>query len=61
MTRWFEIWAAAVSINALCVAQGKAGKVTFPSGLEVKLDRLYGPAGGIGPISANVTDLLENA
>ena len=37
--RWFDIWAAAVSINAMCVRQGKAGVATLKGDLKVNIDR----------------------
>lgn len=39
--RWFDIWAATVAINALCVRNGRAGRALTDGGLVVRLDRKY--------------------
>ena len=39
--RWFDIWAAAVSIDAMCVKQGKAGVTRVKDDLKVQIDRDY--------------------
>lgn len=41
--RWFDIWAAVISINTMCVRNQKAGLARLSTGLTVKVDRVYAP------------------
>lgn len=43
MSRWFDLWAATIAINAMCVRLGKAGTAGIDGGLVVKVDRSYKP------------------
>ena len=43
VARWFDIWAAAVAINTMCVPYGAAGIAIVANNLEVRLDRRYNP------------------
>ena len=36
--RWFDIWAAAVAVCAMCVIRGYGGVSTLPGGLSVTID-----------------------
>lgn len=45
--RWFDIWAATVAINALCVRNGRAGRARTEAGLVVRLDRKYESPGEV--------------
>lgn len=38
--RWFDLWAGAVAINAICVAGGFAGTSLLPGGLGITLKRI---------------------
>lgn len=54
---WFDIWAAVVSINSLCVSEGKAGFARLQQRLKVKVDRAYRPPPGLvmGGSAGNAT------
>ena len=36
--RWFDIWAGAVAVCAMCVARGYGGVSALPGGLSVTID-----------------------
>ena len=36
--RWFDVWASAVAVGAMCVARGYGGIATLPGGLSVTMD-----------------------
>ena len=40
---WFDVWAAVISINTLCVREGHAGKAKLQGALQIKVDRSYKP------------------
>ena len=40
--RWFDVWAGAVAVAALCATRGYAGISGLASGLEVSLDAIPG-------------------
>lgn len=43
--RWFDLWAGAVAVNAICVASGYAGTSLLPGGLGITLDTMFsGPS-----------------
>ena len=44
---WFDVWAAVISTNALCMSEGKAGNATLQGKLRVKVDRIYRPPSGL--------------
>ena len=41
-TRWFDIWAGAVAVSAMCVVRGYGGVSTLPGGLSVTFDAFEG-------------------
>ena len=61
-SRWFDVFAAVVSINTLCVRNSKAGIARLQGGLSVKVDRRYRPGSDSIDISGgglNATDPIE--
>ena len=60
--RWFDVWAAAVSINTLCVRNNQAGIAMLQGGLIIKIDRIY-KAGSYGEsndgMGRNATNLVQ--
>ncbi len=38
--RWFDLWAGAVAINAMCVARGYAGTSSLPGGLHITVEKI---------------------
>lgn len=44
--RWFDIWAGAVAVTAMCITRGYAGASGLPSGLGVTLRTGTGPGNG---------------
>lgn len=44
--RWFDIWAGAVAVTAMCTIRGYAGVSGVPSGLSVILELAAGPEVG---------------
>ena len=59
--RWVDVWAAAVSINTICVGRRQAGVVRLPGGITVRLDRVYDPMSGDGSVSSNVMGSMATA
>jgi hypothetical protein len=39
--RWFDLWAGAVAINAICVASGYPGTSLLRGGLGITLDTVF--------------------
>lgn len=59
--RWFDIWAAAVAIDATCVRDGAAGVARVAGGLIVRLDRSYSPPRGNDFVAPNADSSVEPA
>ncbi len=59
--RWFDLWAAAVAINILCVKNGRAGRATVEGGLLVRVDRQYGKPGEVVSGSSNSSSFVDIA
>ena len=38
--RWFDIWAGAVAVGAMCVVRGYGGASALPGGLIVTIDAI---------------------
>lgn len=59
--RWFDLWAATVAINVLCVRHGRAGKAWLYGGLVAKVDRSYVEPGGIASETSNDSSVVDDA
>ena len=46
--RWFDIWAAAVAVGAMCVVRGYGGASALPGGLIVTIDGIQDEGLGNG-------------
>ena len=46
--RWFDVWAGAVAVAAMCADRDYAGISGLPGGLGVSLEAITGPALGDG-------------
>ena len=49
--RWFDVWAGAVAVAAMCTSKGFAGIAGVPSGLSVTLEAVTSP--GVGNETAS--------
>ncbi len=59
--RWFDLWAATVAINVLCVRNGRAGRAWIDGGLMAKIDRKYLESGEIVYESSNGSSVVDAA
>lgn len=59
--RWFDLWAATVAINILCVRNGQAGKAWIDGGLVANVDRSYVGSVEIVSESSNGSSVVDAA